>query len=140
MRYFSGQVHEGRVELDDKIGWAAFLGHLNDKRVILSLEPAVQRDRRSNQANRWYRGVIVPMCAAYFSVGRIVPISPDQAHDVLARSFYGVEETPIGSVRKKTSLMDSKEFAEYCDKIVAHMETEWKMSVPRPGQPNEADI
>lgn len=135
---FSGTVKGGKVELDDKLGWNALLARLDGKRVRVSVGSVDQR--RSSQQNRWYFGVIVPIAAEVLSQGRAVPLSKEQAHYVLASAFLGCEETPLGPVPMKTSLLSTAQFATYCERIVAHMASEWRMHVPMPGEPFEASL
>lgn len=138
MRTFGGAVKGGKVELDDKVGWAALLARLDGKRVVV--EVAVHSERRSSQANRWYWSCVVPLAAEALSVDRQVPLSKEQAHYVLKSAFLGIEETTLGPVPKSTSKLTTTQFWEYCEKIVAHCASEWGMAVPMPGERFEASI
>lgn len=138
LKEFGGHVREGRVELDDKIAWSALLSRLDGKRVRVSLDSVDKQ--RSSQQNRWYWACLVPIAAEVLSQGRTVPLSKEQAHYVLASAFLGCEETDLGPVPMKTSKLSTKDFSLYCEKIVAHMQTEWKIAVPMPGERMEADL
>lgn len=87
------------------------------ERISVTLER--ERVLRSAQANRRYWGLIVPIAADIFSINRDVPISNDQAHEILKQAFLGTEDTPLGKVGKSTRGLSTAEFAEYTQKIEA---------------------
>jgi hypothetical protein len=107
----------GRLRLDSRERFDAFVRTLAGKRVTLTVEE--EQDIRSTQANRRYF-VQCTAVAHLLSVGRDVPISKDQAHYILASSFWGVVETPFGPVPKSTRRMPVGRFNQYMDEIDAH--------------------
>ena len=135
---FTGRVDQGRVCMDEPQRWLATLGRWNGKRVEVSIR--VPTERRSSQQNRWYWSCIVPIAKEVLSQGRVVPLSKDQAHYVLASAFLGSEETPLGTVPIKTSALSTKDFATYCERIVAHAASEWGIAIPVPGERMEAEL
>jgi hypothetical protein len=107
----------GRLKLRNREQWDAYGRSMAGKDVTLTVEE--EQDIRSTQANRRYF-VQCTAVAHLLSVGRDVPISKDQAHYILASSFWGVVETPFGPVPKSTRRMPVGRFNQYMDEIDAH--------------------
>ena len=74
---------------------------------------------RTDRANRFYWGVLVPLAQHVLSQTRDLPLSKDRTHYVLVAAFAGCDETPLGPVPIKTSQMDVGQFSTYCEKVQA---------------------
>ena len=133
---FSATVKGGKVQMDDSLRWTSALARHEGKRVTVTVQREVLR--RTGQQNRWYWSVVVPMVADYLSQGRTLPLSNDEAHYVLKSAFIGFDETPLGPVPKSSAALSIEGFSLYCDKILSHAATEWKMNIPAPGERIEA--
>ena len=73
-----------------------------------------RKTKRSNQANRYYFGVVVKLFAEHCGY------EPDEMHEALAMRFLRIEDCPITGAprRKRTPETDSTEFAEYVDRCI----------------------
>jgi hypothetical protein len=136
--HFSGIVRNGKLTIDQPLRWAAMLARQDGKRVSVTVEREIVR--RTLSQNAWYWSIIVPTVASVLSRTRDVPLSNDQAHYVLKSAFIGLDETPLGPVPKSSAALSTKEFAEYCDRIVAHAASEWGFPIPQPGERVEASL
>lgn len=87
------------------------------------------KDKRSNQANRYYFGVVVPLLSDATGYER------DEMHELLAMKFLRIQDDPItGSPRRtRTPETDSKAFAEYVDRCI-RFASELGVYVPAPGE------
>lgn len=87
------------------------------------------RNKRSDQANRFYWGVVVPLIAEHCGYEK------DELHELLAMRFLRIDDDPItGSPRRKhTPATDSKEFGEYVDSCI-RFATELGVYIPQPGE------
>lgn len=77
------------------------------------------RPVRTDRANRFYWGVLVPLAQYQLSKMRDLPLSKDRTHYVLVAAFAGCDETPLGPVPVRTSTMDVGQFSIYCEKVQA---------------------
>jgi hypothetical protein len=127
-----GVVKGGALRMSDPARWRAALSGLEGERLILTVErPAT---RRSNRQNKWYWGVILPIVASYLSKGRPFELHSTQAHYLLKSAFLGVVETAMGPTPQSSRTLSTEEFAEYCDRILAHAASEWALHIPQPGE------
>lgn len=136
--HFSGQVRAGKLVIDQPLKWSSVLARQDGKRLSITIEREIIR--RSLSQNSWYWSIIVPTCASVLSRTRDVPLSNDQTHYVLKSAFIGTEQTPLGPIPKSSARLSTKEFAEYCDRIVAHAASEWGFPIPAPGERMEASL
>lgn len=127
-----GVVRGGALRMSDPARWRATLSGLEGERLILMVErPST---RRSKQQNRWYWGAILPVVASYLSKGRPFELHATQAHYLLKSAFLGVVETAMGPAPRRSRTLSTEEFAEYCERIVAHAASEWALHIPQPGE------
>lgn len=126
---------------DDRAVWLAHLTRLRGERVVVTV--ATPKAVRSLRANRYWRGVIVPFFRDVWSVGRtsagLPPYDSDETHDVLVQVLVGYEDGPMPGtrVRKRTSLMDTAQFAELVDGARAMALEQYGAVIPLPGEPWE---
>lgn len=86
--------------------------------------------RRSNDANRYYWGVVIP------SVMEFTGYTEDEAHDAMKVKFLGQEDMRLGLVHVRSSAAcDTREFFEYVEKIRQWMLEFFGHRIP---EPNEA--
>lgn len=112
----TGEVRKGRL-LIDPASLAIAMREYDGKRVTVDIEPV--KSIRSQQANRRYWGVLVPLAGDFLGKTRDVPLSKDQIHYVLVSAFAGCDETPLGLVPVRTSSMTTAQFATYCERVQA---------------------
>ena len=136
--HFSGIVRDCKLVIDQPMRWKGFLARQEGKRVTVTVEREIIR--RTLSQNAWYWSIIVPTVASVLSRTRDVPLSNDQTHYVLKSAFIGVDETPLGPVPKSSAKLSTKEFSDYCDRIVAHAASEWGFPIPQPGERPEAEL
>jgi hypothetical protein len=91
------------------------LRRLYGKQLIVTLD--VFRKTRSLGQNSRYWKLYVPTARDILSVGRIIQLSKEQTHAVLAGAFVGHDETPLGLVYKSTRNLDTKQFAHFSDEV-----------------------
>jgi len=123
---FAGVVgDDGKLKLHEDAQFRSALAKWRGKPVMLDIETV--GNRRSLQANRRYWGVTVKIVAEILSAlsKGPLPIHPDQAHDLLCRTFLGEVDTPAGKVRKTTHDLSTAEFAEFVQKVEAHFTAEY---------------
>lgn len=139
---FACEVREGKLVPDDPVAWKGWLLRHAGKRVTVEIE--LEQPRRSVRANARYWSMLVPLAADVLSIGRVVPLSSKQAHDVLKQVFLGYDRVtgPHGVealVLKSTAATDTPEFAAYCEKIQAWLAQDHGVRVPEPGEAWEGE-
>lgn len=112
----SGEVKAGKL-ICRPAEWAIAMRQYEGHRVIVDIEP--ERQLRSLRANARYWSLLVPLAGDFLSKTRDVPLSKEQVHFVLASSFLGCDETPLGLAPMPTRRLDTKQFAGYCERITA---------------------
>lgn len=122
---------KGRLAFDDPAHLQGVLAAL-PARVSVTLERI--RQIRSSQANRYYWSCVVPVVAEVLSIGRDLPLSRDQVHELLKKAFIGIEQTPIGEVAKSSAALSTDEFSAYVEAIQAHFGSEMGVAFPHPGE------
>ena len=126
-RIFDGVVHEGKLLLCDPDGFKAyFKSRFEGKAIQLTIE--AQRRNRSDEANRYYRGVVVKIMAAECGY------EPDEMHEALKARFLrapeGEEINGLPRIRS-TATLDTREFAEYVDRCI-RLAAEMSIEIPEP--------
>lgn len=134
---FRGTVDEsGKLRFDDPIGWSGRMAQMRGKRVLLTVE--TDQPRRSTEANARYWSVIVPLARHRLSRDRVLPLSKEETHYVLASAFAGTEESALGvPIPVKTRKFTKEQFHTYCMAIEAWLGQEG-YPVPQPGERVEA--
>lgn len=106
---FRGTVKQGKVRLEDKRAYLVWLGSLEGKEVELSVYKT--RKRRSKNANSYLWGVV------YEVISETTGYTTEEAHEACKMMFLKVHRDGLPDTIKSTTELDSKEFAEYVDKI-----------------------
>lgn len=107
----TGQVVGGKFKPDNPASWPIAMRHFDGKRITVEIE--VERLRRSTRANARHWAVIVPLAQHALNLKRgpeMIPLSKEQTHYVLVTAFGASEETDLGPVPVRSSLMDTKQF------------------------------
>lgn len=121
--------------------WNASIRELVGKRVVVTVE--TEKKVRSTQANRYYWSCVVPIFQEVWSIARsklgLEPLTKEESHEVLVQVLVGCEDGPLpGSrIRRRTSEMDSKEFAAYVEKCRALAQEQYGMWIPAAGEEYE---
>lgn len=95
------------------------------------------KKRRSNQQNKYYWGVVIPIVTQGLMSLHGDYLSPEDVHEFLKFRFNykeidtGVEVLTIG---KQTSSLSTFEFAEYIDKIIIFADEYLNIIIPEPNE------
>ena len=128
---FTATVTEaGSLKLDSPLAFQRHVAKFRDKRVEVVVRRV--RTQRSNQANRYYWGVVVALLAEEFGYEK------EEMHEVLAMKFLRIDDCPrTGSPRRKrTPDCDTAEFAAYVDSCI-RLGVEHGVVIP---SPNEVEV
>ena len=109
------------------------LRELEGKRVEVTFKE--WKNTRSNRANRYYWGVVIPSVFKAFAEMGIKLVNHEQGHEALRIKFL-MEEVQVGKesfrVPKSTSRMKTDEFANYIFVIVDYLREYYNFVVPEP--------
>lgn len=111
---FRGKVEKGRLVLDRREQFKALIESLEGQKIEIVLRE--RRAARSDQANRYYHGVVVSMIGEYLGYDKV------ECHEVLKEKF-GI---------KSTTTLNAKEFQEYITKVVRFAASEFGLNIPDP--------
>lgn len=139
----SGSVEKGKLTFDDPGFWRQVLIAFAGKRVFV--EVSQWHERRSLRANSRYWASVIPLAIEVLSQGRVLPLSKEQAHEVLKRVFLGEEEVvgPGGVVVMiplRSSTLPSPEFNAYVQRIEHWLLHDHGVHVPAAGERDEEAI
>ena len=107
----AGKIVAGKLKPDNPAAWPIAMRQFDGKRVTVEVE--AERVRRSLRANARHWSVIVPLARHALNLLRgpeLLPLNKDQTHYVLVTAFGASEETELGPVPVRSSLMDTKQF------------------------------
>lgn len=105
--------------------------------VVLTVEEF--REKRSNQANRYYWGICVDLIARGLKDAGWEPreCSAEQVHELLKREFL-TEDRHINGVivkrTKSTTELDTQQFGEYIEHCVRFAAENLDVIIPPPGE------
>lgn len=122
---FTGIVTQGKLKLDAPARYLVHLAKLEGKLVEVVVRR--RRSQRSIQANAYYWGVVIEILANHFGY------EADEMHEALKWQFLRRNEGGLATVRS-TAKMDSKEFAEYVDRVVRWAAQEHGCYIPGPNE------
>lgn len=138
---FGGDVRAGKVVFDRPFDWTGAVSRHEGKRVNVTI--ARQEERRSNQANKRYWTVLVPLAGHLLSQTRDVPLSKKQVHYILASAFGGVEDCPVRGrgfqVPVETHLFTTERYWTFCTEIEVWL-SEAGYPIPARGERMEASL
>lgn len=107
----AGKVTAGKFQPDNPAALPICWREHDGKRVTMEVLP--ERTGRSNRQNARHWSVIVPLAQHALNLKRgpeMIPLSKEQTHYVLVQAFGASEETELGPVPVRSSLMDKKQF------------------------------
>ena len=126
-------IQDQKLYLDQDYESYEALKELDGKRVEISLKE--YKNTRSNRANRYYWGVVIPSVFKAFAEMGIKLVNHEQAHEALKQKFLMIEvKTKEGSFRipQSTSSMKTDEFANYIFVVVDYLREYYNFVVPEP--------
>ncbi len=138
LRFSATISDQCRIVPDALTVWLASLSELRGQAVVVTITKP--KKARSLQANRYYWGCVVPIFQEVWSLPRtragLPPYDRDETHDVLVQVLAGYEDGPMPGtrVRKRTSEMESGEFAKYVDAARQLALQQYGMHIPAPGE------
>lgn len=109
----TGRVVEGKLKFDSPAAWPICMREYDGKSVTVDVE--VRREARSTKANARHWALIVPLARHALNLKRgsdLLPLSKEQVHYLLVTAFGASEETELGPVPVRSSLMNTKQFHE----------------------------
>lgn len=133
-------VKDGRLTKQNSLDVAKYLSNLNGKRVEITIQKL--RSKRSNQQNRFYHGVVIPIAQdAFRELGYIM--TKEETHEWIKSKF--IEPKPmankdgefIGNFRPTTTDMTKTEFMDYIQQIQIWFAQTLGVTIPDPGQQTE---
>lgn len=122
---FTGRVAQGKVEWDSPAEAARWTRTLEGERIQITIRK--WRGRRTDNANRYYWGVVVALIAEHCGY------DPEECHDALKLLFltdHG-SEGPLPHV-KSTASLNTTEFCDYIDRVRAWAATDLGVVIPDP--------
>jgi hypothetical protein len=125
---FYGVVERGQLRVEAR--YYSWLSSLEGQRVeIIVRKPGT---KRSNEANRYYWGVVVKMIADFCGY------NSDEMHEALKEKFLGSGERDEHGlmVIKSSAALSVDEFIQYTNKIVMWAAQELLVYIPSPGEIN----
>ena len=119
---FSGQIVQGKLNLEDKASFLNYLNGLEGKRVMVTV--ARQTTRRSSPQNRYLWGVVYKLIADYTGA------EPEEIHIALKMAFG--KKRFIGNVVAPvtTKTLDTIEMTEYIEKVRRWAAEELNINIP----------
>lgn len=108
---------KGKFSPDQPSIWATVGARFSGQRVTVTVEK--ERKIRTDRQNRWYWSCLNVVAKEILNIGRDVPLSKDQTHEVLKAAFIGQEETELGPVPISSASLDTAQFATFCEKVSA---------------------
>jgi hypothetical protein len=130
--YHFGTVSAGKLALSNRPRFQCELNALDGQEVRLTIErkPA-QRKGRSNNQNRYYRGVVCQI------IGDALGYTQDEAHDIFRAKFLSEEVEREGFkfiVLRTTTRLSTIEFEEYLGKVREWASIELGIYIPLPNE------
>lgn len=126
-------IKGNKLYLDQDYESYEALKELEGKRVEVTIKE--YKNTRSNRANRYYWGVVIPSVFKAFAEMGIKLVNQEQAHEMMRIKFL-MEEVQIGEesfrVPKSTTKMKTDEFANYIFVIVEYLREYYSYVVPEP--------
>lgn len=109
---FHGSITKGRLTLDNPERYLVYMAGLEGKRVELVLRK--KRSKRSDQANRYYWGIVVQILANHLGY------EPSELHEALKIRFLSDRREDEKGLMKvgSTAKLSTDEFAQYVNRVV----------------------
>lgn len=122
---FYGFSKDGNIKFERWNDLSSWIRSLDGKRLEIVVKE--YKPKRSNEQNRYYHGVIIPILAEYFGY------THDEMHDAIKIHFLQRAPEPgkpftVGSTAKLTT----ERFKQLTDDIKIWAATEYGVSIPDP--------
>ncbi len=126
MSIFRGFVDDaGKFALDFPLQFRAYVGRFKGEEV--EIEFRKRRTKRSNQQNKYWWGVVIPLLAEHCGY------SHDEMHEAIKAKFLGTEDMSRGLLRiGSTTKLSTLEFAELTDRVIVWAAGELGVVIPQP--------
>lgn len=122
-KFFARKI-DGKLQFEKPELYRAYISGIKaDTRIEITIKP--YKRKRSDQQNRFYWGVVVPILANHFGYTK------DEMHDALRWEFLRREGEGPTTARSTTSLT-TVEFIAYIDSIVIWAATNYQIVIPDP--------
>jgi hypothetical protein len=115
---------DGRIEWGDLDPLRSWVRDLPDMQPMAATFETIQ-EKRSSDANRRYRGKIVPEIArriaelAGWPLGHGVPFGNPETHEKMKERFLPHIDTVAGTMTGSTADLDTPDFWEFVEKVTA---------------------
>lgn len=121
---FKGRLNEGKLILEKATAFREYLASLGPVRVTLTVEK--ERQKRSNQQNKYLWGVVYKLIAEYTGA------DAEEIH--VAMKFHFGKKRFIGNIvaPASTRMMDTIDMTEYIEKIRRWAAEELSINIPDP--------
>jgi hypothetical protein len=127
---FTGVVdRDGKLHLDCPTVFKAFVSSLKNAAVDIVVQK--RRQTRSQRANRYWWGVVIPSIAKELGY---LPYEHEAVHDAVVRQIVGLRpgSDPRLSIRQSTHDMDVEDFGNLIEATVIWAATELGIVIPDP--------
>jgi hypothetical protein len=121
---------EGALRMEQPGRWRAWLAARKGK--LLDLTVTRRRERRSNAANRYWWGVVVPLAVELLSVGLDLPLPREAVHYKLVEVFGAHVDSLLGPVGVRSSEMTSEQFHQLTSDVREWMLHKFGVVCPTP--------
>jgi len=124
---FEGHINElGKLELKNRAVFKQYLITLKgDVEIIVKRKSS--RKTRSNEQNKYYWGVVLPLIAQWMGD------TPESTHDALRMLFLKDISKRLTRIKSTTELTTSQ-FEEYMKNIREYMAIEYNVYIPLPNE------
>lgn len=112
---FNCEIQNGKTVWYDPQKVARFIDTLEGKRIIVTIEK--WSPRRSNQANRFYWGVVLP------AMSEATGFEREECHEI-QKHMWLLTEKNGQTFARSTATLTKAEFSEYIDKVIRFLVTE----------------
>ncbi|MAF42610.1 MAG: hypothetical protein CMI54_00385 [Parcubacteria group bacterium] len=125
MSKFSGNVQKGKFVITNREKFLEEIQGLEGKRITVTIEK--YKKPRSNEENRYYRGVIVKILADELGY------SHEEMHEILKEKFLKVHDDKF-TWTQSTAKLSTVEFEDLCKKVRMWASAELQIYIPLPNE------
>ncbi len=118
-----------KLNVQNKAALEKALKPFASQEVLISVE---EYDPAAKGLRGYLFKVVVEAYRNKLSEGRELPLSKDQAWDVIKRAFVGVEHTPLGETPKTTKGWNQEKLWGLAEELCAYAAQEWGLAIPPP--------
>jgi len=128
---FLAKIKDNKVKMEEpfKARCWEYLRGLEGKEVEVTIKLPQDYPQRSNQQNKYYRGVIVELISDHLGY------EPEEVHEILKQKFLG-EVLSVGgqefSVGKSTTELDTVQMENFMERVRTWASIEFSLVLPEP--------